>query len=150
MAAIVTTDRIAAPTIDAVARCIEFAAAQARQAGFSIARVHEVELVVEEIVANICRYGYGDQPGSVELCCQHFDGPKILLEFIDYGRPFDILALPEPDLSVDLDRRDVGGIGVPMLRALVDQATYRREDARNVLCVIVHAAPKLRGDSAAT
>jgi len=150
MAASVTSGRMAVPTIDAVARCMEFAAAQARDAGFSLARVHEVELVVEEVVANICRYSYGDQIGSVELCCQRLDGPKLALEFIDYGRPFDILSLPAPDLSVDLDQRDVGGVGVPMLRALIDDATYRREDARNVLCVIVHAAPRLRGGPAAT
>jgi serine/threonine-protein kinase RsbW len=145
MAASVTSGRMAASTIDAVARCVEFAAAQARDAGISLARVHEVELVVEEVVANICRYSYGDQLGDVELCCQRLDGPKLALEFIDYGRPFDILALPPPDLSVDLDQRDVGGVGVPMLRALVDEATYRREDTRNILRVV---APRLRGDSA--
>ncbi len=66
--------RMSSPTIDAVARCTEFAAAQAREAGFSLARVHEIELVVEEIVANICRYSYGDQLGSVELCCGQLDG----------------------------------------------------------------------------
>jgi anti-sigma regulatory factor (Ser/Thr protein kinase) len=139
-----------APTIDAVARCIEFAAAQARDAGFSPARLQEVELVVEEVVANICRHSYGEQLGNVELCCQRFAGPKLALEFIDYGRPFDILALPAPDFSVDLEQRDLGGIGVPMLRALVDEVTYRREDARNILRVIVHAAPRLRGASAVT
>jgi serine/threonine-protein kinase RsbW len=145
MAASVTSGRMAASTIDAVARCVEFAAAQAQDAGLSPARVHEVELVVEEVVANICRYSYGDRLGDVELCCQRLDGPKLALEFIDYGPPFDILALPAPDLSVDLDQRDVGGLGVPMLRALVDEATYRREDSRNILRVV---APRLRGDSA--
>ena len=150
MAAPVANGRITAPAIDAVARCTEFAAAQAQDAGFSLARVHEVELVVEEVVANICRYSYGDGLGSVELCCRRLDGPKLVLEFIDYGQPFDMFTLPAPDLSVDLDRRDVGGVGVPMLRALVDQASYRREDTRNILCVIVHAAPKLAGDPAPT
>jgi serine/threonine-protein kinase RsbW len=142
--------RMSSPTIDAVARCTEFAAAQAREAGFSLARVHEIELVVEEIVANICRYSYGDQLGSVELCCAQFDGGKLALEFVDYGRAFNILALAAPDLSVDLDQRDVGGIGVPMLRALIDEASYRREDTRNVLYVIVHATPRLRGEPAVT
>lgn len=150
MAAPVTTGRMTVPTIDAVARCTEFAAAQAREAGLSPARVREIELVVEEVVANICRYSYGDQLGNVEFCCRRLDGPKLALEFIDHGRPFDMLTLPAPDLSVDLDQRDVGGIGVPMLRALVDQVTYRREDARNILCVIVHAAPRLGGDPAPT
>ena len=142
--------RMSSPTIDAVARCTEFAAAQALEAGFSLARVHEIELVVEEIVANICRYSYGDQLGSVELCCEQLDGAKLALEFVDYGRAFNILSLSAPDLSVDLDQRDVGGIGVPMLRALIDEASYRREDTRNVLYVIVHATPRLRGEPAVT
>lgn len=142
--------RMSSPTIDAVTRCTEFAAAQAREAGFSLARVREIELAVEEIVANICRYSYGDQLGSVELCCEQLDGAKLALEFVDYGRAFNILSLSAPDLSVDLDQRDVGGIGVPMLRALIDEASYRREDTRNVLYVIVHATPRLRGEPAVT
>lgn len=139
-----------APTLDAVARCMEFAAAQARAAGFSLARVHEIELVVEEIVANICRYSYADQNGSVELCCERLDNEKMALEFIDYGCAFNILAMPEPDLSGDIDQRDVGGVGVPVLRALIDQASYRREGVRNILRVIVHAAPRLGAEPTAT
>jgi serine/threonine-protein kinase RsbW len=142
--------RMSSPAIDAVARCTEFAAVRAREAGFSLARVREIELVVEEIVANICRYGYGDQLGSVELCCEQLDSAKLALEFVDHGRAFNMLALSTPDLSIDLDRRDVGGIGVPMLRALIDEASYRREDGCNVLYVIVHATPRLRGEPAAT
>jgi len=138
------------PTIDAVERCTQFAAAQAHEAGFSLARVREIELMVEEVVANICRHSYGDHPGNVELSCERLDGANLALEFIDYGRPLDILALPMPDLAVDLDHRDLGGIGVPMFRALVNHATYRREDLRNILRVIVHAAPRLRSDSAAS
>ncbi len=129
---------------------MEFAAAQARAAGFALARVHEIELVVEEIVANICRYSYADQNGRVELCCERLDGPKLALEFIDYGCAFNILAMPEPDLSVDIDQRDVGGVGVPMLRALIDQASYRREEPRNILRVIVHAPPRLGAEPTAT
>src|SRR5262245_13700753 len=143
------TNRIAVPTIDAVASCIEFAAAQAREVGFSLDRVREVELVVEEVVANVCRYSYGNDVGTVELSCARLDETNLVLEFIDYGRPFDMLALPAPDLSLDLDQRDVGGMGVPMLRALIDQASNRREDARNVLSVVVHSAPRLRGDPSA-
>jgi len=149
MAERVMSGRITTSTIDAVEHCTQFAAAQAHEAGFSLARVREIELVVEEVVSNICGHSYGGHPGSVELSCERLDGANLALEFIDYGRPFDILALPMPDLAVDLDQRDPGGVGVPMFRALVDHATYRREDLRNILQVIVHAAPKLRSDPAA-
>ena len=133
---------MAVPTIDAVARCTEFAAAQARQAGFSLARVTEVELVVEEVVANICRHSYGEQPGEVELCCRRLDGSKMAWEFIDYGPPFDILASPAPDLSVDLDQRGEPHSRLPFteirrivlaLRAVLVPRRKRPEEALGVV-----------------
>ena len=135
--------RMAVATLDAVASCSAFAAAQAKEAGFSAARVHEIELVVEEVVANICRHSYSGGIGRVEICCRLGDGPKMVMEFIDEGPPYDVLAAPEPDLSLDLEQREVGGLGVPMLRALVDHASYRRENARNVLSLTIHAESKL-------
>jgi anti-sigma regulatory factor (Ser/Thr protein kinase) len=62
-----------------------------------------------------------------------------MLEFIDCGRPFDILAAPPPDLTVDLDQREPGGLGVPLIRAMVDEASYKREANRNILRLIVRA-----------
>jgi serine/threonine-protein kinase RsbW len=148
MTGLATTHRTVVLTIDAVTHCTEFAAAQAEAAGFSDARRREVELVVEEIVANICRYSYGDGLGNVEVCCTRLDGPQLRLEFTDYGQPFDIRSLPPPEFSANLDQRDVGGVGVPMLHALVDLWNYRREEDRNVLSVLLGAAPKLGQDSA--
>ena len=134
-------------TIDAVAHCTEFASAQARQAGFAAARVDEVELVVEEVVANICHYSYGDRLGNVELACRLIHGSMLELEFVDAGQPFDMLSMPEPDLAVDIDRRGLGGVGVPMMRALVDRASYRRDGERNVLCLAFHSVCRLGGSS---
>jgi anti-sigma regulatory factor (Ser/Thr protein kinase) len=142
--------RTVAPTIDAVAHCTEFVRAQAQEAGFSSARVREIELVVEEVVANICHYSYGGQLGNVELCCRRLDGEKLELEFIDYGQSFNILNLPAPDLSVDVDQRAVGGIGVPVMRVLVDQTNYRRDGARNVLSLVFHAACRFGAVAAPT
>ncbi|HSQ14628.1 MAG TPA: ATP-binding protein, partial [Candidatus Deferrimicrobium sp.] len=89
MQGLAISKRTEALTIDAVAQCIEFASAQARQAGFTPARVDEVELVVEEVVANICHYSYGDRLGNVELVCRLIDGSILELEFVDGGQPFD-------------------------------------------------------------
>jgi len=125
--------------IDALPQCTEFVTARAVEAGFTPSRLCEIELVVEEVVANICRHGYDDQPGQVELRCRRVDTQRLLLEFIDGGRPFDILAVPPPDLTVELDQREPGGLGVPLIRAMVDEATYKREGNRNILRLIVRA-----------
>ncbi len=140
-------ERTEALTIDAVAHCTEFARARARQAGFSASRVDEIELVVEEVAANICHYSYGDRLGSVELSCRPVAGPALELVFTDGGQPFDMLTLPEPNFAVDLDQRGLGGVGVPMMRALVDQASYRRDGDRNVLSLVFYSACRLGGAS---
>lgn len=147
MSSLTQLERTEALTIDAVAHCTEFAGAKARQAGFATARVDEIELVVEEVVANICHYSYGDRLGNVELACRLIDGPTLELVFTDGGQPFDMLSMPEPNLAVDIDQRGLGGVGVPMMRALVDQANYRRDGDRNVLCLVFQSACRLGGSS---
>ena len=119
--------------VESVTQCTEFVAAYTMAAGFPLARTHELELVVEEVLVNICKYAYVDAPGEMELRCTKTDSQHLILEFIDTGKPFNILTLPPPDLAVDLDQRQVGGLGVPLVRALVDMATYRREGNRNIL-----------------
>ena len=63
---------------------------------------------------------------------QHF-----LIELIDTGVPFDILARPTPDLTVDTAQRQIGGLGIPLIRALMDNVTYHCEGARNILRLTV-------------
>ena len=121
--------------IDSIGRCVEFVLACATAAGFSPFRVREIELVVEEVLVNICRHAYGDAPGEVELRCAQADPEHLLVEFIDSGKPFNILTSPIPELAVELDERQVGGLGILLIRAMMDKVTYRREGDQNILCV---------------
>lgn len=120
---------------DSIAPSAEFVVSCATAAGFAPARVREIELVVEEVLVNICRHAYGDTPGEVEVRCVQADPEHLLVEFIDSGKPFNILTSPIPELAVELDERQVGGLGIPLIRAMMDKVTYRREGNRNILCV---------------
>jgi len=126
--------------VDSVARCAEFVAEWIRAAGFPLARLHELELVIEEVVVNICQHAYGDAAGEIELLCATDSAGNGVLEFIDSGKPFDMLTLPAPDLTAKVEQRPVGGLGVPLVRAMVEEATYRREGGRNMLRLLVRLA----------
>jgi anti-sigma regulatory factor (Ser/Thr protein kinase) len=102
--------------------------------------VREIELIVEEVLVNICRHAYSDAPGEVEVNCSQSDSQHLLLEVIDQGRPFNILAVATPDLKSDVEHRQVGGLGIPLIRAMADTITYRREGDRNVLRFTVSMA----------
>jgi anti-sigma regulatory factor (Ser/Thr protein kinase) len=116
---------------------VAFVAAYASAAGLPPARVMALEIAVEEALTNICQYAYTKPLGVVEVHCYHDESQQLCIALIDTGKPFNILALPAPDFTADVDGRLVGGLGVHLLRALVDEVTYRREGDRNVLQLIV-------------
>jgi anti-sigma regulatory factor (Ser/Thr protein kinase) len=119
--------------LDSVTRGLALVVQCAMAAGFSPQRVMEIELVVEEALANICLYAYPESSGEVEVRCTQDETRHFLIELIDSGIPFDMLARPAPDLSVDAAQRQPGGLGIPLIRALMDNVTYHREGARNIL-----------------
>ena len=107
--------------------------ASCRRAGLPGPLVLELRLVAEEVVTNVAKYGYA--PGTaaaMELLVSTGDD-AVSLEFRDEGRPFDPLAQPPPALEAPLEERTVGGLGLTLVRAMVEDARYVREGGTNVL-----------------
>ena len=119
--------------IDSLPRGLALVVECAIAAGFPPQRVMEIELAVEEALANICLYAYPNSSGEVEVRCMQDETRYFSIELIDSGIPFDMLARPAPDFTVDAAQRQIGGLGIPLIRALMDNATYHREGARNIL-----------------
>ena len=116
--------------IDSLPRGLALVVECATAAGFPPQRVMEIELAVEEALANICLYAYPNGSGEVEVRCMQDETRHFSIELIDSGIPFDMLARPAPDFTVDAAQRPIGGLGIPLIRALMDNATYHREGAR--------------------
>lgn len=93
------------------------------------------QVVVEEAFVNICSYAYPEGSGEVELACGA-DGDAFVLEIADRGSPFDVLSLPEPDTTLDIMDREIGGLGVHFIRKLSDSVSYRRENGQNILRMV--------------
>ena len=119
--------------IDSLPRGLALVVECATAAGFPPHRIMEIELAVEEALANICLYAYPDSSGEVEVRCMRDETRHFAIELIDAGIPFDMLARPAPDFTVDAAQRPIGGLGIPLIRALMDNTTYHREGARNIL-----------------
>jgi len=89
-------------------------------------------LALEEAFVNICSYAYPDGVGDAEISCEG-EGNAFVLEIADKGSPFDVLSLPDPDITSDVMDRMVGGLGIHFIRTLSDKVSYRRENDRNIL-----------------
>lgn len=93
----------------------------------------QLTLVVEELFTNIVSYGYpeGAPEGTPIRLALDAHGGLIKAEISDGGAPFDPLDAPPPDLDADLEKRQIGGLGVHFLRTMMQDLWYRRRDGRN-------------------
>ena len=92
--------------------------------GASAAAADELILAVDESITNIIEHGYRGQPGDIEIEMLRA-GETVVVHLRDRAPPFDPTRLPDPDLTLSLEERPVGRMGVFLTRQLVDAVTYR-------------------------
>lgn len=114
-------------------------------------RRNDVELAVEEIVANLIRHAYPETgAGPVQVTCRPADPAVFAVEFRDRGAPFDATSAPDPDLPDDIAERQIGGLGIYLLKQVTDALHYCRKGGENILTFeIGHHRPEDRRPAAA-
>ena len=102
--------------------------------GWAPELLFQIELVLEEIGTNIIKYGQ-DGKGETEIqITLTSDRKSLTMEIIDSGKAFDPFTdAPPPDLESDIPDRPIGGLGVYLVRKMMDEASYRREDDKNIV-----------------
>jgi anti-sigma regulatory factor (Ser/Thr protein kinase) len=94
---------------------------------------YSVNLALEEMLTNIIKYGY-DDAGEHEIVIRAAVAPQwARLTLEDDGHEFDPLAAPDPDTGADIAQRKIGGLGIHLVRRMVNAMRYRREHGRNIL-----------------
>ncbi len=95
--------------------------------------IHAFSLSLDELVTNTIAYGYDDQgPHEIRVRLMLANG-RLSAEVEDDGRPFNPLTAPQPDLTSAVEDRPVGGLGIHLVRSLMDHVDYRRESGKNHL-----------------
>ena len=118
------------PSMDFVSSCA------ARQ-GFSGERIVQIQLALEEVLVNIFKYAYKGGDGEAEISCSLEEGDRFVMEIVDWGTPFDMAASPDPDITLDLDERKAGGLGIFFAKHLMDDVRYRRDGGQNILSLAI-------------
>ena len=123
--------------IEDLERFMQFVSTCATGQGFTQERMKEIELALEEALVNIFNYAYPDQPtGEVEVRCKMDDNTSFIIEILDTGIPFDIQSISEPDLDASISERKIGGLGIFLIREMVDKVHYRRDGDSNILTLV--------------
>lgn len=95
-------------------------------------RCLQLELAVEECLVNIITHAYPQTAGSIQVDCRQ-EGTDLVVMITDEGIAFDMTQAADADLSADIERRRIGGLGIHLVRRLMDAVHYRREGNRNRL-----------------
>lgn len=103
---------------------------------------HAIHLAVEEVVVNIITHGYNNSEGIIEILCQIKDS-YIIIHICDYAPPFNPLFLPTPDLEADLIDRQIGGLGVHLIKSLMDEVEYKKTEEGNHLILKKRISPHI-------
>ncbi|MGE5397728.1 MAG: ATP-binding protein [Chitinophagales bacterium] len=124
-------------SVERVGEIVEYVSGLAVVSEVHPKRIMQVELAVEEAAMNICSYAYEKPPGHVLVRVTKNEG-RFIVELEDEGVPFDPLKMDEPDIKAEIEDRRVGGLGVFLLRRVMDEVHYSRENGCNRLTLVVY------------
>ncbi len=115
----------------------EFVGQIARENGFGDKDVYNIQLATDEAASNIIEHAYdGVIDGVLDLSCGMQEKALVII-LVDHGLPFDPSEVPMPDLQADLADRKIGGLGIFLMRKLMDEVHYHSNaDKSNVLTMI--------------
>lgn len=97
----------------------------------------QIDVAIDEIFSNIAHYAYAPHTGMATVQVEAGGEPcAAVLTFVDSGAPHDPLARETPDIHAPLGQRPIGGLGIFLVKQMMDDVRYERRSAHNVLTVV--------------
>ncbi len=101
--------------------------------------IYQIEVAIEEIMVNIVDYAGLMADDGIEIRCEVLEDPlRVVVQFLDGGIPFDPLAADDPDTSPEAIMEREGGLGIFMVKKMMDNVSYAYENGKNTLTILKH------------
>ena len=113
---------------------LEFAGGAMQNAGLNVKNQNNIKIAIEEIFVNIVSYAYPDGEGDVTIRIL-VDSGTFAAEFRDSGTPYNPLAKADPDTALSADEREIGGLGIFMVKKMMNEMNYEYRDGQNILTI---------------
>lgn len=98
--------------------------------------VMQISIAVEEIYVNIAHYAYHPEIGEATVRIAVGGDPlQVTIQFLDHGKPFNPLEKQDADTTLSAEERDIGGLGILMVKKSMDAVDYSYEDGKNILTI---------------
>ena len=121
-------------TIESIPKVTAFVDEQLEQLECPMKTQMQVDVAIDEIFSNIAHYAYNPEIGSATVCVEVTEAPlAVVITFVDNGVPYDPLAKADPDITLPIEERGIGGLGIYMVKKTMDDVSYEYKDGQNIL-----------------
>ena len=94
--------------------------------------ITQINIAAEEIFVNIAHYAYKNHNGKAHILIEH-KGPDVEITFTDNGTPYNPLEHDDPDITLSAEEREIGGLGIYIVKKSMDSVNYEYRDNHNIL-----------------
>lgn len=120
-----------------LSKVMRFIEGKLEAAGCSPKAQMQIDIATEEVFVNICKYAYHPGKGRAVVRVEVSDEPvQVKITFIDQGKPYDPLQKEDPDVTLSAEERQIGGLGIFMVKNTMDAVDYQYKDGSNILTLI--------------
>ena len=96
----------------------------------------QIDIAIDELFGNIAHYAYNPEIGNATVRVEVIEEPlAVVITFIDKGIPYDPLAKEDPNIKLSAEEREIGGLGIYMVKKSMDEITYEYKDGQNILAI---------------
>ena len=123
-------------TPENVDKAIEFVDEMLEKYGCGMKEQMAIDVAVDELFANIAHYAYNPETGYATVKVDVVEDPlSVEITFVDNGKPYDPLAKADPDTTQSIEEREIGGMGILIVKKSMDAVDYEYKDGKNILTI---------------
>jgi len=121
-------------TVEHIAAVTDFVNEELERLDCPVKAQTQIDIAIDELFGNIAHYAYDPKTGPATVRVEVEDDPlAVVITFIDHGKPFDPLAQGDPDTTLSAEERQIGGLGVFLVKKTMDDISYEYRDGKNIL-----------------
>lgn len=120
-------------TIENVGKVTDFVNEQLEEVNCPIKAQMQIDIAIDELFGNIANYAYNPEVGMATVRVEVTEEPTVIITFIDRGVPYNPLEKNDPDITLSAEEREIGGLGIFMVKKSMDQITYEYNNGQNIL-----------------
>ncbi len=123
-----------AATVENIETVTEFVNAQLELTDCPIRAQMQIDIAIDELFGNIAHYAYNPEVGNATVRVEvSEDALAVIVTFIDNGIPYDPLRKDDPDITLSAEEREIGGLGIYLVKKSMDEISYEYKNGQNIL-----------------